>query len=268
MKKDLDQPENNDFLSDFQLDRYSRQLILPEISEKGQKKLLSSKIAIIGCGGLGCPVALYLSAAGIGSITLVDDEKIELSNLNRQIAFKQSDVNNSKSETLQSVIKKINPEININFLNQKLNEKNADKIFLGKNLIIDCTDNYETRYLIAKNCYKLGIPMSFGAAVRQEGQTAFFKAGYKNVNKKKISLEHPCYACIFPKKPNTKVIPRCSEVGILGSITGIISSIQSLNVLRFITNQTVSNDLILWDGISFYEIKIQKNKSCKICGTL
>ena len=259
--KDLDQQENK-YLSDFQLDRYSRQLILPEISESGQKKLLSSKVVIIGCGGLGCPVGLYLASAGIGSITLVDNEKIEVSNLNRQIAFSFSDVDSHKSLALGRALKSINQEIEIKSEIVRLNKYNVSKIFCDKNIIIDCTDNYETRLLIAKHCFEIGIPMSFGSAVRQEGQTAFFKA---KKQKNKVS-KFPCYACLFPNKVNSKLTPKCSEVGILGPVTGIIASIQALNTIRYLTEQKVSNNLILWDGLSFYEIKTDKRDNCEICG--
>ena len=199
---------------------------------------------------------------------MVDDDIIEISNLNRQIAFKFTDIKKSKSKTLGLALKKINPEIEIISKEFRLNKNNISKLFIGKDLIIDCTDNYETRYLISEYCFKSGIPMSFGAAVRQEGQTAFFQAGCKNFENKRIKNTSPCYACIFPKKPSPNVISRCSEAGILGPITGIISSIQSLNVLRFLTSQKVSENLTLWDGVSFYEIKIERNKKCQICGSL
>ncbi len=259
---------SNKYLSDKQLDRYSRQIIMPEISEIGQTRLLSSKILIVGCGGLGCPVALYLAAAGVGSITLIDDEKIEVSNLNRQIAFKSTDIGKSKSQTLEIVIKDINPEIQVFSKKERLNETNILNLFSKMDLIIDCTDNYHTRCLISKYCINFSIPMSFGAAVRQEGQTAFFRAGCIDSKSSNLLKNYPCYNCIFPNKPDSNLIPRCSEVGILGPITGVISSIQSLNVLRYLTKQKVSENLILWDGISFYEIKLEKNLKCKICGNL
>ena len=259
--KGLDQQENK-FLSDFQLDRYSRQVILSEISESGQTKLLSSKVVIIGCGGLGCPLGLYLASAGIGSITLVDNEKVELSNLNRQIAFKFSDVDKYKSLALGKALKNINQEIEIKTETKRLSEHNISQIFFDKDIIVDCTDNYETRLLIAKNCFEAGIPMSFGAAVRQEGQTAFFRA---KKQKNKLS-QFPCYACLFPSQSNSKLTPRCSEVGILGPVTGIIASIQALNTIRYLTSQKVSNNLMLWDGLSFYEVKTDKRDGCIICG--
>ena len=158
--KGLDQQENK-FLSDFQLERYSRQVILSEISELGQTKLLSSKVAIIGCGGLGCPLGLYLASAGIGSITLVDDDKVELSNLNRQIAFKFSDVEKYKSLALGKVLKNINQEIEIKTETKRLSGNNISQIFFDKDIIIDCTDNYETRLLIARNCFEAGIRYAY-----------------------------------------------------------------------------------------------------------
>ena len=232
---------------------------MPEINEEGQEKLLNSSVAIIGAGGLGCPVGLYLAGAGIGSITIIDNDHIEISNLNRQIAFSTYDIGLSKSKCLEKAIIKINPDIKTKPLNERLDAKNIQKLLSGIDVVVDCTDNYETRFLLAQVCYKLNIPMSFGSAVRQEGQTAFFHAGQRKNNHK------PCYVCIFPENPENIVVSRCSEAGILGPVTGLISSIQSLNVIRYLTSQKVSDDLILWDGVSFLEIKIKRTTKCPIC---
>ena len=233
---------------------------MPEINEEGQEKLLNSKVAIIGAGGLGCPVGLYLAGAGIGSITIIDNDHIEISNLNRQIAFSTYDIGLSKSKCLEKAIKKINPEIKTKSLNARIDAKNIQKLLSGIDVVVDCTDNYETRFLLAQACFKLNIPMSFGSAVRQEGQTAFFQAGQKRIDSNK-----PCYVCIFPENPENIGVSRCSEAGILGPVTGLISSIQSLNVIRYLTSQKVSDDLLLWDGISFLEIKIKRTGKCPIC---
>ena len=233
---------------------------MPEINEEGQEKLLNSKVAIIGAGGLGCPVGLYLAGAGIGSITIIDNDHIEISNLNRQIAFSTHDIGLSKSKCLEKVIKKINPDIKTKSLNVRIDAKNIQELLSGMDVVVDCTDNYETRFLLAQVCFKLNIPMSFGSAVRQEGQTAFFQAGQKSKNNHK-----PCYVCIFPENPENIGVSRCSEAGILGPVTGLISSIQSLNVIRYLTSQKVSDDLLLWDGISFLEIKIKRTGKCPIC---
>ena len=233
---------------------------MPEINEEGQEKLLNSKVAIIGAGGLGCPVGLYLAGAGIGSITIIDNDHIEISNLNRQIAFSTHDIGLSKSKCLEKAIKKINPEIKTKSLNARIDAKNIQKMLSGIDVVVDCTDNYETRFLLAQACFKLNIPMSFGSAVRQEGQTAFFQAGQTRKNNNK-----PCYVCIFPENPENIVVSRCSEAGILGPVTGLISSIQSLNVIRYLTSQKVSDDLLLWDGASFLEIKIKRTGKCPIC---
>ena len=233
---------------------------MPEINEEGQEKLLNSSVAIIGAGGLGCPVGLYLAGAGIGSITIIDNDHIEISNLNRQIAFSTYDIGFSKSKCLEKAIKKINPEIKTKSLNARIDAKNIQKLLSGIDVVVDCTDNYETRFLLAQACFKLNIPMSFGSAVRQEGQTAFFQAGQTRKNNNK-----PCYVCIFPENPENIVVSRCSEAGILGPVTGLISSIQSLNVIRYLTSQKVSDDLLLWDGVSFLEIKIKRTGRCPIC---
>ena len=184
-------------LSEEQLNRYSRQAIMPEINEEGQERLLSSKVTIIGAGGLGCPVGLYLSGAGIGKISIIDDDIIELSNLNRQIAFSTNDINKSKSAILKKNMFNLNPSIKIESKKERLNIENINILLKGSDLVIDCSDNFETRHLIASYCFNKNIPMSFGAAVRQEGQTAFFQAGCKNEFENERNRRLPCYGCVF-----------------------------------------------------------------------
>ena len=232
---------------------------MPEINEDGQEKLLNSSVAIVGAGGLGCPVGLYLAGAGIGSITIIDNDHIEISNLNRQIAFSTHDIGLSKSKCLEKAIKKINPDVKTKSFNKRLDAENTKRLLYGIDVVVDCTDNYETRFLLAQACFNLNIPMSFGSAVRQEGQTAFFQAGQRKNNYK------PCYVCIFPENPQNMSVLRCSEAGILGPVTGLISSIQSLNVIRYLTRQKVSDNLTLWDGVSFLEIQIKRADKCRIC---
>ena len=238
---------------------------MPEINEEGQKMLLKAKVIIIGAGGLGCPLGLYLAGAGIGEITLVDNDIIEISNLNRQIAFTNDDVGKSKSDALKVSMINLNPTVKVISIKDRLSNENISNLFYKKNLVVDCTDNFETRHLIAKECLVQKIPMSFGSAVRQEGQTAFFLAGCNKSIEDYDKQKKPCYACVFPIKPKENIISRCSEAGILGPVTGLISSIQALNVIRYLTNQKVSQTLILWDGLSFLEIKIKNSHSCPIC---
>ena len=238
---------------------------MPEINEEGQEMLLKAKVIIIGAGGLGCPLGLYLAGAGIGEITLVDNDIIEISNLNRQIAFTNDDLGKSKSDALKVSMTNLNPTVKVISIKDRLSNENISDLFYKKNLVVDCTDNFETRHLIAKECLAQKIPMSFGSAVRQEGQTAFFLAGCNESKEDFDKQKKPCYACIFPIKPKENNNSRCSEAGILGPITGLISSIQALNVIRYLTNQKISETLILWDGLSFLEIKITNSHSCPIC---
>ncbi len=238
---------------------------MPEINEEGQEMLLKAKVIIIGAGGLGCPLGLYLAGAGIGEITLVDNDIIEISNLNRQIAFTNDDVGKSKSDALKVSMINLNPTVKVISIKDRLSNENISNLFYKKNLVVDCTDNFETRHLIAKECLVQKIPMSFGSAVRQEGQTAFFLAGCNESIEDYDKQKKPCYACVFPIKPKESIISRCSEAGILGPVTGLISSIQALNVIRYLTNQKISETLILWDGLSFLEIKIKNSHSCPIC---
>ena len=159
----------------------------------------------------------------------------------------------------------LNPTVKVISIKDRLSNENISDLFYKKNLVVDCTDNFETRHLIAKECLAQKIPMSFGSAVRQEGQTAFFLAGCNESKEDFDKQKKPCYACVFPIKPKENNISRCSEAGILGPITGLISSIQALNVIRYLTNQKISETLILWDGLSFLEIKITNSHSCPIC---
>ena len=226
-----------------QLERYARHILLKEIGGSGQSRLANAQITMIGAGGLGCPVGLYLAGAGVGQIYIYDNDKIDVSNLNRQIAFSNDDVNQKKSLSLKKTLSKLNPKIQIHSFNDSIDKNNIDLHLNNFDIIVDCTDNFETRHLLAEKCYAAQIPMSFGAAVRQEGQTAFFQAGCINKTTGKTDSNFPCYGCLFPKKPADSLLPRCSEAGILGPITGIIASIQSLDMKSYDNVKYVSTNL-------------------------
>ena len=255
-------------LNESDLERYSRQLIIPEIDEEGQLILLNSNILIIGAGGLGNPAAIFCTAAGIGSIDICDYDKIELSNLNRQIAYSVSDIGLPKSDVLKKYCLKLNSNLNINSFDIKFDENFSVSKY---DIILDCSDNITTRYnanFLAHTNKKVLIS---GSATQFEGQLAVFKSG----NDKNA----PCYECVFPKNQHEETNLNCRESGIIGPITNLISSLQVTETIReifirnsikkndFFTKNSLSNNLLLYNGIKqeITKIKLIKNPNCIIC---
>ncbi len=255
-------------LSDDDLIRYSRQVIIPGIEEDGQKILMSTKIMIIGAGGLGCPVALYCAAAGFGNIQIWDNDVVELSNLNRQIGHMFKDIGKAKSNSLSDSCKKLNPKIS---MSSKINKFEINSDINNYDIIFDCSDNIETRLQINEVVHKNKKILISGSATQLEGQVAVFKSG--------LESNLPCYECIFPKSSDSYRSYNCREAGILGSVTNLIASIQVTEGIResliknkekkeeIFLNKSNSGYLILYDGSlqEINKIKINKNKDCKIC---
>ena len=248
-------------LNDDDLTRYARQVIIPNFDEEGQEKLLGTKCLIIGAGGLGCPVALYASAAGFGHIEICDDDTIELTNLNRQIAHKNNKIGHNKAENLVWECSKINPNISI-----KSNKKNLDQSTDISNfdLIFDCSDNPKTKYTINLLSHLSQKTLISGSAVQMEGQLAVWKSG--------LNKNYPCYECIFPKTSEKAPITNCREAGIIGPITGLIGSMQvneGIKEIAFKNYQSRAGYLFLYDGLaqSLDKIKLTKNQNCPVCST-
>ena len=246
-------------LNDDDLNRYARQIIIPNFDEEGQEKLLRTKCLIVGAGGLGCPVALYASAAGFGHIEIYDDDTIDLTNLNRQIAHKNNRVGYNKAESLVQECLKINPCITI-----KSNKKKFDKSTNINNfdLVFDCSDNPETKYTINLLSHINPKTLISGSAIQMEGQLAIWKSG---VNKK-----YPCYECVFPKTDEIAPITNCWETGIIGPITGLIGSMQvneGIKEIALKNYNTRAGYLFLYDGLaqSLDKIKLTKNQKCPVC---
>ena len=246
-------------LNDDDLTRYARQVIIPNFDEEGQEKLLGTKCLIIGAGGLGCPVALYASAAGFGHIEICDDDTIELTNLNRQIAHKNNKIGHNKAENLVRECSKINPNISI-----KSNKKNLDQStdISNFNLIFDCSDNPKTKYTINLLSHLSQKTLISGSAVQMEGQLAVWKSG--------LNKSYPCYECIFPKTSEKAPITNCREAGIIGPITGLIGSMQvneGIKEIAFKNYQSRAGYLFLYDGLaqSLDKIKLTKNQNCPVC---
>jgi adenylyltransferase/sulfurtransferase len=221
--------------------RYARHLILPQVGELGQKKIKSSSVLVVGAGGLGSPVLLYLAAAGIGKIGIIDDDKVDLTNLQRQIIHSTSSVGELKVESARRRINQINPEIKIEIFNERLNIENAEKIIHKFDIVVDGTDNFATRYTISDCCEILDKPWVFGSIHRFEGQVSVF-----NLN------GSPNYRDLFPKAPPPELAPNCAEAGVLGVLPGIIGSFQANEVLKIILRMdgTLDSELLLIDTIS------------------
>jgi len=246
-------------LNDDDLNRYARQLIIPNFDEEGQEKLLGTKCLIIGAGGLGCPVALYASAAGFGHIEICDDDTIELTNLNRQIAHGNNSIGNNKAENLAQECSKINPNISVKSNKKKFNKFTDISNF---DLIFDCSDNPETKYTINFLSHLSKKTLISGSAVQMEGQLAIWKSG--------LNKDYPCYECVFPKTEETAPITNCREAGIIGPITGLIGSMQVNEGMKEIALKNYDSRagyLFLYDGLaqSLDKIKLTKNKKCPVC---
>lgn len=249
-------------ISDAQLERYARQVILEEIGWEGQKKLLAAKVLIVGAGGLGSPLALYLAGAGIGEIGLIDDDRVDLSNLQRQILHGTADIGQAKTESAKGAIQRLNPETKVTLYPQRLTEGNAAAILSAYDIIADGSDNFATRYLLNDHCHPLKKTWISASLLRFDGQLTSFKS-YKG-------KEHPCYRCLFPTPPPADIIPRCEQAGILGSVAGILGTLQATEVVKEILSlgATLSGRLLLIDALapSFTFVTVKKNPLCPLCG--
>ena len=240
-----------------QIDRYSRQIILKKIGVSGQKKLLKSNVLIVGAGGLGSPVAIYLTALGIGKIGIVDKDKVEMSNLGRQIIFESKDINKVKSLTAVNKLKKINPDIQLNTFNENLTKKNINKIAKKFDLIVDGSDNFRTRFLINDYCLKNKKILVSGAISKFDGQVYTFNFSKKN---------SPCLRCFIPIMPSNLDEDNCEYEGVLGPLAGIVGTIQANEVVKEILKigNTLCGQILIIDGLKliFRKVKLNKRSDC------
>jgi molybdopterin/thiamine biosynthesis adenylyltransferase/rhodanese-related sulfurtransferase len=245
-------------LTNDELSRYSRHLLLPNVDLLGQERLLNAKVLCIGAGGLGSPTILYLAAAGVGTIGILDFDQVDLTNLQRQIIHTQNDVGKSKARSAAEKASALNPSINLNLHEVKLDESNALEILSGYDVIVDCTDNFATRYLINDACALLDKPYVWGSIYRFDGQVSTF-----------WSKHGSCYRCLHPAPPPAGLVPSCDEGGVLGSLCGVIGSIQSTEVIKLITGigESLISKLLIHDSLenSFKKLIIEKRPSCEIC---
>ena len=246
-------------LSHEEIHRYSRHLLIPDVGLEGQQKLKAAAVLVIGTGGLGSPVALYLAAAGVGRIGLVDYDVVDFSNLQRQIIHGESRLGDLKVESARDRLKDINSEIQVDIFNEYFTSDNAFEIAKPYDLIIDGTDNYPTRYLVNDLCVLTGKPNVYGSIFRFDGQASVF-----------FAEQGPCYRCLFPEPPPPGLVPSCAEGGVLGVLPGTIGSIQAAEALKLILGigESLIGRLLLYDALdmSFFTVKLKKNPDCKICG--
>ncbi len=247
-------------LTQEELARYSRHLNLPEVGLDGQKKIKDSKVLIVGMGGLGNPVSLYLAAAGVGTIGLVDFDVVDVSNLQRQVLFGVDQKNKSKLQSAKERLKNLNPHTTYNLHEVALSSKNALNIIKDYDIVVDGTDNFPTRYLVNDACVLLDKPNVYGSIYRFDGQVSIF-----NYNK------GPCYRCLYSSPPPPELVPSCAEGGVLGVLPGIIGTLQANEVLKIILDigDLMVNRFLLFDALTmeFNELKITKDENCVICGT-
>lgn len=247
-------------LTKEEIQRYSRHLIMPEVGMDGQLKLKQAKVLCIGTGGLGAPLGLYLAAAGVGRIGLVDFDTVDATNLQRQILFSTTDVGRPKIAAAADRLRGLNPDVQIDTFETRLTSDNALDLFKDYDIIVDGTDNFPTRYLVNDACILLGKQNVYGSIFRFEGQITVFGAP-----------SGPCYRCLYPEPPPPGLVPSCAEGGVLGVLPGIVGSIQAAETLKLIIGkgESLVGRLVLFDALAmrFRELKLRKNPECPVCGT-
>jgi adenylyltransferase/sulfurtransferase len=245
-----------------QIKRYARHIILPEVGGKGQEKLLNSKVLVIGAGGLGSPAILYLAAAGVGTIGIVDFDVVDFSNLQRQVIHNTERVGTPKVESAKKTVEMLNPDVKVITYNTRISKENIMDIIKDYDVVLDGTDNFPTRFLINDACYFAGKPLVSAAMLRFEGQVSVFD--YRNKE------QSPCYRCLFPEPPPPGLVPSCQEAGILGSIGGIMGCIQATEAIKLILGigEPLVGKLLIMDALSmdFRKVKLRKDPNCPLCG--
>lgn len=249
-------------ISDEQLHRYARHVILDEVGEEGQARLLASKVLVVGAGGLGAPLLMYLGAAGVGTLGAIDDDVVELSNLQRQVVHSTDRLGQAKVASAAETIAALNPEVRFVPHQARLDVTNVAAVIDDYDLIADGSDNFATRYLLADACHLAKKPLIAAALLRFDGQISTYKAY--------LGAPHPCYRCVFPEPPPANLIPRCEEAGIFGAIAGVMGSLQAAEAIKELLSlgESLSGRLLMYDGLAadFREIRVKRNPACALCG--
>ena len=244
--------------TDEQIERYSRHIILPEVGGSGQQKMLEARVLLLGAGGLGSPAAYYLAAAGIGNLGIVDFDRVDLSNLQRQIIHSTERIGMLKTESAKKTIEALNPDVNISLYNERLDSSNIMNLIEGYDYIVDGSDNFPTRYLVNDACVMKNKTLIHGSIYRFEGQVTVFKPG-----------DGPCYRCLYPEPPPPGMVPNCQEGGVLGVLAGVIGNLQVVEVLKLVLGigKTLVGKLIIYDALNteFRNLRLRKDENCPIC---
>jgi molybdopterin-synthase adenylyltransferase len=252
---------NLDF-SEEEIQRYARHILLPDVGGVGQARLKAAKVLIVGAGGLGSPLGLYLAAAGVGTIGLVDGDVLELSNLQRQIAHETAQIGRSKVNSAAETMRRINPLVQVNTHEMRVDSGNVAGLIAEYDIICDGTDNFETRFLLADACVAGRRTLISAAVLRFEGQLSTFKPH--------ADPEGPCYRCLYPEPPPAGLVPSCSEAGVLGAVTGVMGTLQATEVCKEIIGigSSLSGWLLIWDALAaeFRKIRLRKDPACPVCG--
>ncbi|MFQ6105580.1 MAG: ThiF family adenylyltransferase [Candidatus Hydrothermarchaeaceae archaeon] len=246
-------------LSLDEIKRYSRQLVLPDFGSQQQNRLKKVKVAVTGAGGLGCPVSTYLAIAGVGRIDIIDMDCVDLTNLNRQFLYTPDDIGKPKAALAAKRLSKINANIEIRGINKKITYENAFDLLKGYDVVVDGTDNFPVRYAVNDACMVNGIPLFHGAVLMYEGRAMSI-----------IPKETACFRCVFPNAPPTGMVPTCREAGVIGSMTGLIASIQAIEAIRYLAGLEIGlkNKMLIInaDTMSFDTVNLKKRDKCSACG--
>jgi adenylyltransferase/sulfurtransferase len=252
------------YLTDPQIERYARHLILEEIGEDGQAKLLSSSVLVVGAGGLGSPLALYLAAAGVGRLGIVDDDRVELSNLQRQVLHGTADVGRRKTDSAAEALARANPEVRVVRHDLRLDAGNALALVADYDLVADGSDNFATRFALADACQKARRPLVSAAVVRFDGQLTTFKPY--------LGDPHPCIRCLHPEMPDEDAVPRCEQAGILGALAGTMGALQATEAIKELLDlgKSLSGRLLIYDalGATFRKIRLPRRAGCPGCAQM
>lgn len=250
-------------LTDAQVERYARHIMLREVGGEGQARLLGASVLVVGAGGLGAPMLLYLAAAGVGRIGIVDDDAVDLSNLQRQVIHDSTAVGLPKVDSAASHIRRLNPDVKVTTHRVRLTAQNVAEIISHYDLVADGTDNFATRFLLNDACYFAGKPLVSAAMLRFDGQLSTFKAH--------LGDPHPCYRCIFREPPPPGMIPSCAEGGVLGALAGTMGSLQTVEILKELLGigESLSGRLLMYSALEsgFRTVKVRKDPDCPLCGS-
>lgn len=250
-------------LSEAQIQRYARHIMLPEVGGLGQRRLMDAKVLVVGAGGLGSPLALYLGAAGVGTLGLVDDDRVDLSNLQRQVLHDTPAVGRDKVDSARERLCRLNPEVNLVAHRTRLDADCGRELVADYDLVADGSDNFTTRYLLNDLCHALGKTLVSAALLRFDGQLSTFKSH--------LGGAHPCYRCLHPEPPPAGVIPSCAEAGVFGALAGTLGSLQAVEVLKELLGigESLSGTLLLYEALEtrFTRIRFKKRPDCRTCGS-